>query len=361
MHAAAADDDDVDAVVDDVASLKIEKVESPTKNSGHFGGPQRQLNVALKRSAGGVQDFVPTPTYATLTLINHPFMSPFYKKRAFECCNGQGHISDVLIKSGFATDVIRRDKCFEDKNGLKYDFLTDEPPPADSYDYIVTNPPYSMKREFISKCLELNKPTFLLIPMDTFATVAYHEMLQEKLNGKLDIIYMANLRFFKPTSKTFSTITTVAWVAINTGYHVAIPRMVISFTPLNQCVNVMSYDEYDTESEYPQFEEFIAHMIEDKFNPNIVDDTDDVESGYEDDGNDVCDVCGLTSHKDYSIEGGKCWCEKCYTKKYHPEFVSDEYEEEEEEEPDPAPANDSDEEDSDYEDPDKELSSEEYD
>ena len=44
------------------------------------------------------------------------------------------------------------------------DFFYYEP---EEYDMIIDNPPYSCKREIIERCLKLNKPFALLLPLDT--------------------------------------------------------------------------------------------------------------------------------------------------------------------------------------------------
>ena len=44
------------------------------------------------------------------------------------------------------------------------DFFTYEP---EKYDMIVDNPPYSCKKEILERCLKLNKPFALLLPLDT--------------------------------------------------------------------------------------------------------------------------------------------------------------------------------------------------
>ena len=44
------------------------------------------------------------------------------------------------------------------------DFFDYEP---GEYDMIIDNPPYSCKREIIERCLKLNKPFALLLPLDT--------------------------------------------------------------------------------------------------------------------------------------------------------------------------------------------------
>jgi len=50
-----------------------------------------------------------------------------------------------------------------------FDFLTDIP--DFDFDVIITNPPYSLKTEFLKKCYELGKPFALLLPITTLEGV----------------------------------------------------------------------------------------------------------------------------------------------------------------------------------------------
>lgn len=92
---------------------------------------------------------------------------------------GKSAISNVVRELGY--ECIERDLFLFDKSGFPIDnedivpcgadFLKDgEEVYEDSYDVIITNPPYHSKHEFLSKCLSLGKPFALLLPMQTFST-----------------------------------------------------------------------------------------------------------------------------------------------------------------------------------------------
>lgn len=74
------------------------------------------------------------------------------------------------------------------KDGV--DFLTDIPDYV--FDVIITNPPYSLKDEFIKKCIDYNKPFMLLLP-----TTALEGKRRNKLWSSLDNfqIIVPNKRF----------------------------------------------------------------------------------------------------------------------------------------------------------------------
>lgn len=72
----------------------------------------------------------------------------------WECCDfGGSKITRLLKKHG--CNVISTDK---EENFFEYK-------PNENFDMIITNPPYSLKDDFIKKCYEWNKPFCLLLPI----------------------------------------------------------------------------------------------------------------------------------------------------------------------------------------------------
>lgn len=98
----------------------------------------------------GSSDIFQTPKYALKPLIK-------YIPKNFiiwECACGNGNITQVLKDEGFkviATDL---------KHGEN--FLTWQP---DEFDCLVTNPPYSIKDEFLKRAYLLRKPFAFLLPI----------------------------------------------------------------------------------------------------------------------------------------------------------------------------------------------------
>lgn len=74
----------------------------------------------------------------------------------WECACGKGNLVRELEKSGFK--VIGSDIIFGQ------DFLSWQP---NHFDCIITNPPYSLRYEFIKRCYELGKPWAMLMPFTT--------------------------------------------------------------------------------------------------------------------------------------------------------------------------------------------------
>lgn len=92
-------------------------------------------------------------------------LMPYLKKRwlLWECAAGEGNLVKEFEINGWrclGTDIQDESEC---------DFL--KTTPLSFYDCIVTNPPFSIKDEFIARCYELRKPFALLLPITTFDSV----------------------------------------------------------------------------------------------------------------------------------------------------------------------------------------------
>lgn len=84
----------------------------------------------------------------------------------WECASGKGNLSNALINKGFAV-------CATDK---EFDFLKRKP---DVFDCIITNPPFSLKQEFLQRAYELGKPFAFLLPLTTFETAKRQELFSK--------------------------------------------------------------------------------------------------------------------------------------------------------------------------------------
>jgi len=115
-------------------------------------------------SRQGISNDFQTPVEALIPL--YPYIKREWK--VWECACGKGNLVNELSKRGYevlGTDIISGD-----------DFLTWKP---DDYDCIVTNPPYSLKQQFLQRCYELGKPFALLLPLTTFETMKRQNLFKE--------------------------------------------------------------------------------------------------------------------------------------------------------------------------------------
>lgn len=51
------------------------------------------------------------------------------------------------------------------------------------FDYLITNPPYSIKDKIIKRCIDLGKPSVLLLPIDTLGGVQRHKLFHRTRIG----------------------------------------------------------------------------------------------------------------------------------------------------------------------------------
>lgn len=138
------------------------------------------MNNKLKRMSKNGSDDFQTPPEALKPLI------PFLKKEwlIWECAEGQGYIKKELKNNGFK--VIGSDK--------EFDFIKNT---IDEFDCIVTNPPYSLKNEFIEKCYVLNKTFALLLPLTALESNKRQEYWKKGLqlillNKRINFIFGDN-------------------------------------------------------------------------------------------------------------------------------------------------------------------------
>lgn len=121
----------------------------------------------------GKCDTYRTPPEAVYPLL--PYLEK-YRKNVFkdgavfwECCDsGNSNITRILKEKGFSvisTDITRG-----------HDFLSD-PPLRDTI--IITNPPYSLKTEFLKRAYELQQPFCFLLPITTLEGVARGKLFRE--------------------------------------------------------------------------------------------------------------------------------------------------------------------------------------
>lgn len=98
-----------------------------------------------------INDEIYTPEIALLPLLKYLPKG----LKIWECTDfGESNITKVLKDHGY--EVISTHKT-------NFDFLTDKP--SFDFDIIITNPPYSLKDDFIEKCYSYNKPFALLLPI----------------------------------------------------------------------------------------------------------------------------------------------------------------------------------------------------
>ena len=151
-----------------------------------------------------------TPIEALIPLL------PYLKKDwlVWECACGRGNLVKALNEKGFltvGTDIL-----------TEHDFLKWHP---EKFDCIVTNPPYSIKQQFLERCYNLKKPFALLLPLTTFETQKRQELF--KRHG-LEVIFLSKrLNFETPTGKGSGSWFATAWFTnwMNIGKELNFPQV----------------------------------------------------------------------------------------------------------------------------------------
>jgi len=116
----------------------------------------------------------------------------------WECACGKGNLVKGLKDKGY--NVIGTDLL------TGHDFLEWQP---DSFDCIITNPPYSIKQKFLERAYELSKPFALLLPLTTFETPKRQALF--KKYGLEVIFFDKRINFQVP--EALNTKKTGSWFA----------------------------------------------------------------------------------------------------------------------------------------------------
>ena len=139
------------------------------------------------------RDLFQTPRYAVDLLV--PFL-PANIKRIWEPATGQGRLADRLETQGFEVFKSDLNKLREDV--VIYNFLLEYPPDlVDKVDGIITNPPFSLKKEFYERCMQYGKPFALLIPADYSGW-----LIRATMEGAEKIIPTRRIDYITPSGKS---------------------------------------------------------------------------------------------------------------------------------------------------------------
>jgi hypothetical protein len=133
-------------------------------------------------------DFYPTPDNATIALLE----KEIFEGSIYEPACGDGAISKILkttypTQKVYSTDLIDRD--YGDKTGI--DFITYDFK-GHKFDNVITNPPYSLAKEFIEKSLQItNKKVAMLLKLVALESANRYEMWR---NSPLETVYVFSKR-----------------------------------------------------------------------------------------------------------------------------------------------------------------------
>lgn len=119
------------------------------------------------------QDYYITPDWCIQALLNHPKMAVEFEKFQviYDPCCGENKVFEKFMKKYYPQcEVTSRDK-FNNVGTNSYDFtISNERLTPTEFDLIITNPPFSLKYQFLQICFKLGKPFCLLLPLQTLMT-----------------------------------------------------------------------------------------------------------------------------------------------------------------------------------------------
>lgn len=116
----------------------------------------------------------------------------------WECAAGEGNLVHALRSFGYQT--VFSDILFGQ------DFLSYQP---QNWDCIVTNPPFSIKQQFLNRAYMLGKPFALLLPLTTFETEKRQRLFRE--NGLEVIFFNPRINFETPSGGESRSWFATAW------------------------------------------------------------------------------------------------------------------------------------------------------
>ena len=133
----------------------------------------------------GTYDECQTPPYALEPLF------PYLNKDWFiwECACGSHTLWKALLMAGLKTDGTDIKHGEDFFNPLLSNYVLD-------WNCIVTNPPYSIKYEWLKKCYELGRPFALLMPVEMLGTKRGQDLFDEY--GIQVIFVQPRIDFYMP-------------------------------------------------------------------------------------------------------------------------------------------------------------------
>jgi len=134
--------------------LSIPKAKEAIQQPKPTNGMKPKQNYRGDTDTSGPMDRCQTPAYAFAPLAEY---IPSWMTRIWEPAKGEGYLAEAISSYGF--EVITSD-ILTGQNFFEYE-------PDNEWDCLITNPPYSVKYDWLERCYELKKSFALLLPVET--------------------------------------------------------------------------------------------------------------------------------------------------------------------------------------------------
>lgn len=113
-------------------------------------------------------DACQTPAYAIDPML--PFLHPDFV--IWEPAAGEHYLVEALYDSGFKTEQVIISDILTDQNFFEYT-------PDCHWDCLITNPPYSIKFQWLERCYQLGRPFALLVPVEILGAKTAQQLLRQ--------------------------------------------------------------------------------------------------------------------------------------------------------------------------------------
>lgn len=154
----------------DQVERMIDVDDSPTEKNGRPYNYKRDERVSRPTDIYQPKgyDACQTPAYAIDPML--PFLHPDFV--IWEPAAGEHYLVEALYDSGFKTEQVIISDILTDQNFFEYT-------PDCHWDCLITNPPYSIKYQWLERCYQLGRPFALLVPVEVLGTKTAQQLLRE--------------------------------------------------------------------------------------------------------------------------------------------------------------------------------------
>lgn len=163
---------------------------------------------SMRKQNNDIFDFYETPEWATLSILNRVLLSG----STLEPCSGHGAIAR-LIKCD-ASDIRTNDEVFGKKGVDLFSYQ------SNSYDNIITNPPFRIAQEVIQHSLKVaRKKVLMLLRLSFLESARRHDFFKET-PLKTVFIFSDRVTMYEAGAqkKNGSGVVAYAWFLWERGY-----------------------------------------------------------------------------------------------------------------------------------------------
>lgn len=183
--------------------------------------------MAQRTEASDSLDDFPTPPWATRALLKYVIQrdgQSVDRQACLEPACGAGHMAKVLAEQfGSVSSFDIHDYGF----GAQRDFLKG-PYPVDTWDWVITNPPFRLAEEFVNRSLEIARQGVAILARTVFIeSVGRYENLFRLRPPSIYAQFSERVPMVKGRlDKKASTATSYCWLVWQKPFSIDAPRLI---------------------------------------------------------------------------------------------------------------------------------------